>query len=211
MKKQYNCWTCLDGERPSQFVKDELGRKHCPDCGRRPPSYKGYIGGLKTLRDWIYRRECALWQREGYIKDLDKLAKFYDVPVEGYKTWDKVDILEKYLSKNKLHDTFWSHLGETVKKYANERLSRNSSSRLDLDSDWAWAVYNHLVMREKGREMARFMVEQMSLPREENVFDRYGNIVETRLGNIKSNIPISEAIIREARKYHKGITHNRNI
>lgn len=205
MEKIPNCRTCLDGERLSAFVTNDLGKKWCPDCGWTPLSYKGYTGAIKTLRDWIKRREEALWQRKDYQEDLDELARCYNVPSEGFAAWAEVDTLEKYLSNNRLRDAFQSHLRETVKKYANERLSRNSSSRLELDSDWVWAVYNHLVMRERGREMARYVVEQMSLPRQESVYDRCGNVIKTGLGNIKDNMPIPEAIVREAKKYHKKI------
>lgn len=166
-----------------------------------------YKKARAQLRDWIEKRERSLWQRSGYQQDLDGLADMfpsYKIPKEGFATWNEADAFVKWVFNNKLWDYFEHRLIDIVEKYANKRLGGHSSSRLQLDSDWFWVVFNHLLRREEGREVARFMVEQEYLPHVKTLYDKWsGEEIGTELSGIKPKT--SEPIIREAKKYLKNV------
>lgn len=162
-----------------------------------------YKKDMEHLRLWIKKRESALWKRSDYQGDLDKLAVLLQIPKEGFATSDAADAYIKSLFERKLWDSFKYQLGETVKRYSNKRLVSHSSSYLQLDSVWSWAVFNHLLRREEGREAARRMVKILAVPQIEYVYDRFGNEVDVHMVVNQSNMPITEAILRKATKVCK--------
>ena len=170
---------------------------------RTTPSFSDYKKAREAVRRRIERRESSLWQRQDYQQDLDKLANMFPskiIPGIGFPTWDEADTFVRWLFKNGLWDVFEQQLREIVKKYARKRLSNHSSSYLQLGDEWVWAVMNHLFKRQGGREVARYMVEQMSLPQLKPKYDKYGETTDIEL-SIKNSTP--EPIIRAAMKYLK--------
>ena len=159
-------------------------------------------GRLSAWKKWVGRKmkqinqkEDLLWSRPRYQKDLDRLAKKWGIPTEGFTDSEAEDRFLNSIRRNSLQ---WSVLKNDIEQI----VEGHSSSRLQLGGEWTFAVERHLLSRDKGRLAARLMVQMMAPPEVKIEWDRWGEPTGVRL-IIERGIP--EVVIREYKKDMKKL------